>query len=348
MIVQNDLKPKTNRRVILKQRPHGLPIASDFAAISDAIPALEDGELLVRNVYCSLAPAMRRWMDADGYADPIPLGGPIRCVCLSRVQESRDPLYQSGDYVMVMAAVEQYSIVSPSPWTIRVQADDRYPLSRHLSLFGLNAMTAYFGLLEIGRPKLGETVLVSGAAGSVGSLVGQIAKLKGCRTVGVAGGSRKCTRLVEELSFDAAIDYRGKNLAELTAAIQVACPHGVDVYFDNVGGVVLDAALGVINTGARLVECGMISYYNASTRVAGPSNIWQIIAKAATMQGFLGRQYLDRFPQAAKQLKSWAAQGQIKAREHIEVGLDNFFPAFMRLFDGTNDGAMILQVGDPE
>lgn len=335
-----------NRRVLLHRRPTGMPVAQDFVLVSEARPQPQNGDILIRNIYCSLAPAMRRWMDEESYAGPIPLNGPVRCVCLGRVVESGDAAFQPGDYVMALAAVEEYSIVRAGPWTIKIDPDG-ISLSEHLSLLGLNAMTAYFGLLEIGRPRPGETVLVSGAAGSVGSMVGQIAKIKGCRTVGVAGGARKCARLIEEFGFDAAVDYRDKDLQQLTQEISMACPGGVDVYFDNVGGVVLDAALAVINTGARLVECGMISQYNASGPVAGPCNLFQIIAKGATMQGFLGRQYLDRHAEAKVQIRKWAAEGKIHAREHIEVGIENFFRAFVRLFEGTNDGTLILQVGEP-
>jgi NADPH-dependent curcumin reductase CurA len=335
-----------NRRVLLRQRPNGLPLAEDFAVVSEEKPQPRDDDILVRNIYCSLAPAMRRWMDAESYAGPIPLNGPVRCVCLGRVVESGNAAFRPGDYVMALGAVEEYSIVRADPWTLRIEPDG-VSLSQHLSLLGLNAMTAYFGLLEIGRPRPGETVLISGAAGSVGSMVGQIAKIKGCRTVGIAGGARKCARLLEEFAFDAAVDYHDKDLQQLTRAISIACPEGVDVYFDNVGGVVLDAALAVINTGARLVECGMISEYNASGPVPGPSNLFQIIGKGATMQGFLGRQYLDRHAEAKAQIREWAAQGRIHAREHIEIGIDNFHSAFLRLFEGSNEGTLILQVGAP-
>ena len=314
--------------------------------VSEARPQPQGDDILVRNIYCSLAPAMRRWMDAESYAEPIPLNGPVRCVCLGRVVESGHAAFRPGDYVMTLGAVEEYSIVRADPWTFKIDLDG-VSLSQHLSLLGLNSMTAYFGLLEIGRPRPGETVLVSGAAGSVGSMVGQIAKIKACRTVGIAGGASKCARLIDEFGFDAAVDYRDKDLQQLTRAISIACPDGVDVYFDNVGGVVLDAALAVINTGARLVECGMISEYNARGPVAGPSNLFQIIGKGATMQGFLGRRYLDRHAEAKDQIKQWAAQGRIHAREHIEIGIENFHSAFMRLFEGTNDGTLILQVGAP-
>jgi NADPH-dependent curcumin reductase CurA len=337
-----------SRQIVLRRRPRGLPLAEDFEIVSQPMPVIAAGEAMIRTLYCSLDPAMRRWMDEDSYSDPIPLGAPLRCLCLGQVQESRNKELRSGDLLLAMGTVGQHSIVPEGRWFSRVEPSGHWPLSRYLSLFGLNGMTAYFGLLDIGRPQPGETVLVSGAAGSVGSLVGQIAKINGCHTVGVAGGARKCRRLIEEFSFDAAIDYRNRTLAQLTADVWAACPQGVDIYFDNVGGVVLDAALAAINDRARLVECGMISLYNLSERGAGPSNIWQIIAKRATMRGFLGREYLDRFPEAIVQLRSWAREGRIQTREHVDVGLERFHEAFLRLFDGSNEGKLMLKIADPD
>lgn len=333
-----------NRRVLLRRRPRGRPVAEDFALVHEAIPGPAEGELLVRNLYCSLDPAMRRWMDEKSYAEPIALDSAIRCTAVGRVAVSRHRDFEVGDHLIAMCAVEDYSIIRPGGFTRKIGDDDQTPLSRYLSLYGPIGMTAYFSLLEIGKPKAGETVLVSGAAGAVGSLVGQIAKIKGCRAVGIAGGPEKCAMLTDEFGFDAAIDYQGRDLESLMEAIHESCPDGVDVYFDNVGGVILDAALGCINQFARLVECGMISQYNASGSMPGPGNIWQIIARTATMQGFLGRQYTDRFPEAMAELRRWATEGRIHAREHIETGLENFYAAFMRLFDSTNKGKLILQV----
>lgn len=333
-----------NRRVVLRRRPSGRPVAQDFELVIEAIPALAEGEFLVRNLYCSLDPAMRRWMDETSYAEPIALDSAIRCTAVARVVDSRHRDFERGDHLIAMCAVEDYSVVRPGGFTRKIDPSPQTSLSRYLSLYGPIGMTAYFSLLEIGRPKEGETVLVSGAAGAVGSLVGQIAKIKGCRVVGVAGGPEKCALLIDEFGFDAAVDYRGSDLESLMKAIRAACPDGVDIYFDNVGGVILDAALGCINQFARLVECGMISQYNSTTALPGPSNIWQIIARAATMQGFLGRHYTDRFPEAMADLRRWTSEGRIHVREHIETGLENFYPAFMRLFDGTNKGKLILQV----
>jgi hypothetical protein len=325
-----------------------MPLPEDFGIVGEPMPALADGAVLIRNLYCSLDPAMRRWMDEDSYSDPIPLGAPIRCLCLGQAVESRSEALRTGDLLLTMGTVGDYSMLPAGQWFSRIDRSDDVPLSRHLSLYGLNAMTAYFGLFDIGRPVAGETVLISGAAGSVGSLVGQMAGIAGCRTVGIAGGARKCRRLLDDFSFDAAIDYRQRSLEQLTEDIQAACPLGVDIYFDNVGGVVLDAALAAINCQARLVECGMVSQYNASDRGAGPGNLWQLIAKCATMRGFLGRQYLDRFPEAIGQLHLWAREGKIHAREHVEVGLERFHEAFMRLFDGSHDGKLMLKIADAD
>ena len=333
-----------NRRVVLRRRPRGRPVAEDFALVREAIAGPAEGELLVRNLYSSLDPAMRRWMDETSYAEPIALDSAIRCTGVGRVVGSRHRDFEVGDHLIAMCAVEDYSVVRPGGFTRKIDADHQMSLSRYLSLYGPIGMTAYFSLLECGRPKEGETVLVSGAAGAVGSLVGQIAKIKSCRAVGIAGGAEKCALLINEFGFDAAIDYRARDLESLIDAIRAACPKGVDIYFDNVGGVILDAALGCINQFARLVECGMISQYNSTTAQPGPSNIWQIIAKAATMQGFLGRHYVDRYPKAMTELRRWSDEGRIHVREHIETGLENFYPAFMRLFDGTNKGKLLLQV----
>jgi hypothetical protein len=337
-----------NRQVVLRRRPRGLPRAADFALADALVPEPAGNETLLRNLYCSLDPAMRRWMDEDNYAGSIPLGAPLPCLCLSQVVKSGTGALQAGDMLLAMGLVGEFSILGAGDWFSRIDRGGQVPLSHHLSLYGLNAMTAYFGLMDIGRPTAGETVLVSGAAGSVGSLVGQIAKIKGCHTVGIAGGVRKCRRLMGEFSFDAALDYQHRSLDQLTTDIRAACPDGVDIYFDNVGGIVLDAALAVINRHARLVECGMVSQYNASEHSPGPGNIWQIIAKTATMRGFLGRDYLDRYSEAITHLRNWATEGRIHAREHIETGLENFYDTFVRLFDGSNEGKLMLKIGEPD
>jgi NADPH-dependent curcumin reductase CurA len=220
-------------------------------------------------------------------------------------------------------------------------------VTHYLSVLGAVGLTAYFGLLEVGRPRAGETVLVSGAAGAVGSLVGQIAKLRGCRAVGIAGGADKCRRLTERYGFDAAIDYRGKDAAALAAAIEQAAPAGIDVVFENVGGAALDAALMSLNRGARVALCGLISEYNSATGPVGARNLWQLIVQSATISGFLVSDFLPRFNEGGAQMAKWLAAGQLVVDEHVDHGIENALPAFLRLFEGSNQGKMILALGEP-
>ncbi|MGE0665856.1 MAG: NADP-dependent oxidoreductase [Sphingomonadales bacterium] len=334
----------TNRRWLLRRRPEGHLERGDFELVEAEAPRPGPGQLLVRNIYCSLDPAMRRWLDENSYAGPMSLGDVVRCVAIGEVIESDAPGFAPGDKVIAMNALEDYSVTTPGGFTRRIDPAANVPLPMHLSLFGPIGMTAYVSLTELGKPKPGETVLVSGAAGAVGSLVGQIARNLGCRVVGVAGGPVKCERLLEEFGFDAAIDYKGKDLAALTAAIAETCPEGVDIYYDNVGGIVLDAALANINHFARLVECGMISGYNATEPMPGPTNLWNLIARTATMSGFLGRHFTDKFPEAVAALRRWHAEGRITARAHVDVGLESFPDSMQRLFTGDHDGKLMLRI----
>ena len=333
-----------NRAIVLRKRPQGSPRETDFGIAQSQTPEPPEGEFMVRTHYCSLDPATRRWMDEDSYGVPIPIGAPISCIAVGQVILSRHPDFAEGSFVTGIGSVADYSLMQPGVFTRIVDPGASTSLTNHLSVLGATGLTAYNGLLKVGRPAAGETVLISGAAGAVGSLVGQIAKIQGCRAVGIAGGPEKCRRLLDEYGFDAAIDYKGKNLDALTASVRDACPGGVDVYFDNVGGLPLDAALAVINQHARLVECGMISRYNEAGNSPGPSNIWQLVARTATMHGFLNRFYAEHFPEALTALQQWVKDGRLHWREHVEEGLENFYPAFMRLFDGSNDGKLMLKI----
>jgi NADPH-dependent curcumin reductase CurA len=289
---------------------------------------------------------MRGWMDdVPSYMPPIALGAPIRATTYGQVVASHAAGFAEGDYVIGLNAVEEFSIASTSGFTTRVDPSIVSSPTHFLSVFGAVGLTAYFGLREIAQPKAGETVLVSGAAGAVGSLVGQLARLQGCHTIGIAGGPAKCRRLIEEYGFDRAIDYRGKDLPSLTAAIAEACPAGVDVFFDNVGGTLLEAALANINDNARLALCGMIAQYNAEAPVPGPSNLWLLIARAATMRGVLIRDFLPRFAEGAAAMMALVQDGKLVFHEHIDEGIENFLPCFMRLFQGTNDGKLLLKIG---
>lgn len=333
-----------NQRVLLRHRPRGAPLAGDFELVATPLPALREGEFLVHNLYCSLDPAMRRWMDEESYAPPIPLGAPVRCSVFGRIAESRCPGFEVGDHLFGIGGVENYSVMTPGGFTTLVDPTDVASPTNYLSIFGAVGLSAYFGLIEVGKPREGETVLVSGAAGGVGSIAGQIARIQGCRAVGIAGGAEKCARLIDRYGFDAAIDYKGKDLAALTAEVKRACPGGVDIFFDNVGGVALDAALANLNNNARLVMCGMISTYNADAPEPGPTNLFQIVGHTATMQGFLIRNYVSRLREGIAALKPWVDEGRIRFDEHVDEGIENFHASFSRLFDGTNQGKLILKL----
>jgi NADPH-dependent curcumin reductase CurA len=320
-------------------------LAADFELVAEPIPVPADGEMVIRNVYCSLDPAIRAWMDdVPSYMPPIPLGAPIRASTYGCVVSSRAAGFAEGDHVVGLNAIEEFSVSSARGFTTRVDPAAVSSPTHFLSIFGAVGLTAYFGLFDVAQPKSGETVLVSGAAGAVGSLVGQLARLHGCRAVGIAGGPAKCRRLLEDYGFAAAIDYRGRDFSALSDAIAQACPGGVDVFFDNVGGVTLEAALAQMNSFGRIAVCGMISQYNAAEPVPGPSNLWQLIARSITMRGFVVRDFLPRFAEGAAAMMELVREGKLVFHEHIDEGIENFLPSFLRLFDGTNSGKLILKL----
>ena len=332
-----------NRRFLLQRRPDGEPVREDFELITEPTPELGDGQFLIRNHYASLDPAMRGWMDAGGnYMPPIPLGDPVRASTIGVVEESNAEGFEPGQWVMGLNGLEDYSIGVAGGFTQPIDPGLVPNVTNYLSIFGAVGMTAYFGFLEVCEPKEGETVLVSGAAGAVGSLVGQLAKIHGCRAIGIAGGPEKCAKLIEKYGFDAAIDYKGKDEAALTAAIAEAAPDGVDVIFENVGGAILDAGLMNLNLYARVGLCGLISEYNTPPR--GARNLWQLIVKRAQIRGLLVADYVERFGEGAVKMGEWAAAGKLYSEEHIDEGLENAFDSFMRLFAGSNQGKMILKI----
>lgn len=332
-----------NRRFLLKRRPQGEPVPDDFELISEDIPALADGQFLIRNHYASLDPAMRGWMDdAESYMPPIPLGATVRASTIGVVEESRAEGFEKGQWVMGLNGIEEYSVGTVGGFTQPIDPKMVPEVTNFLSLFGAVGMTAYFGLLEVCEPKKGDTVLVTGAAGAVGSIVGQLAKIAGCRAVGIAGGPEKCAKLTDRYGFDAAIDYRGKDEAALTAAIAEAAPDGVDVIFENVGGIILDAGLNNLNLGARIGLCGLISEYNSDP--VGARNLWKLIVNRASIRGLLVADYVERFGEGAATMAPWAAEGKLVVDEHVDEGIENSYDAFMRLFAGTNQGKMILKL----
>jgi len=333
-----------NRRFLLRRRPQGEPVPEDFELVTEALPELAEGQFLIRNHYASLDPAMRGWMDdADSYMPPIPLGAPVRASTIGVVEASKAEGFAPGQWVMGLNGIEDYSIGTVGGFTQPIDPGLVPSVTNYLSLFGAVGMTAYFGLFEVCEPKPGDTVLVSGAAGAVGSIVGQLAKIHGCKTIGIAGGAEKCKRLTERYGFDVAIDYRGKDEAALTAEIAAAAPNGVDVIFENVGGIILDAGLMNLNMNARVGLCGLISEYNSEDPV-GARNLWRLIVKRASIRGLLVADYVARFGEGAAKMGEWAAQGKINVDEHIDEGIENAYPAFMRLFSGSNQGKMILKI----
>ncbi|MGC6331546.1 NADP-dependent oxidoreductase [Rhizorhabdus sp. FW153] len=333
-----------NRRFLLVRRPHGTPVPEDFSLVEETIPEPEQGGLIVRNHFASLDPAQRGWMDdAPSYMPPIPLGAPVRASTVGVVHASANPDFQPGDWVLGLNALEDYSVVQPGGFTSKIDVSIVDSPSKYLSAMGAVGLTAYFGLIEAGQPKAGETLLVSGAAGAVGSAVGQIGKILGCRVIGIAGGPDKCRRLLDDYGFDVAIDYRGKDVATLAAEIRSHAPNGADVIFENVGGDVMDAELMNLAMGARIVLCGLISEYNAEQKI-GIRNLWQVLVQRAVIKGFLIADYVPRFGEGGAQMATWMAEGRLRIDEDVQDGLENAYPAFMRLFTGANTGKLVLKI----
>jgi NADPH-dependent curcumin reductase CurA len=332
-----------NRRVLLRRRPAGLPVAEDFEIVDEPIRSLADGDVLRRTIYLSLDPYMRgRMSDEPSYAPPVALGGVMVGRTVAEVVDSKHPSFRPGEFVAANDGWQSHNVSNGRD----LQKIDpaRAPISCALGVLGMPGLTAYVGLVDIGRPKAGETVVVSAAAGAVGSVVGQIARIKGCRAVGVAGGAAKCEYVVKELGFDACVDYKRSDLA---AALAAACPAGIDVYFDNVGGVVLKAVLPLINQNARIPLCGTIADYNATSPPPGP-NLRPLLIKRAMIKGFIVSDHADRVPAFLQDCAGWIRDGKLKYREDIVEGLDNAPAAFLKLFDGTNRGKLLVRVSpDP-
>lgn len=333
-----------NHQIRLAARPVGFPTADNWLHTSEPLRELNEGEILVKALYLSIDPAMRGWMNGGkSYIRPVEINEVMRAGGVGIVVASQSTRFAVDDYVSGSIGVQEY-------WT--GMADDKYagfykidpalaPLPSYLNALGMPGMTAYFGLLDVGQPKAGETVVVSGAAGAVGQTVGQVAKQKGCRVVGIAGGKDKCDFVVNELGFDACIDYKNSSVKD---GLKEHCPNGVDIYFDNVGGEILDTVLTRINMKARIIICGAISQYNNTTAIKGPSNYLALLVNRARMEGIVVFDYVKRYPEAVKEMSLWMAQGQFHTREDIVQGLEQFPNALMMLFEGKNFGKLILQV----
>jgi NADPH-dependent curcumin reductase CurA len=328
-----------NRQIRLKSRPSGMPTVDNFETVDVAMPTAHDGDVLRRTTYLSLDPYMRgRMSDAPSYAAPVNLHEVMGGHTVSEVVESRNPQFTVGDFVAGYDGWQQYA--SSSGKELRKLNPDVAPISTALGVLGMPGATAYIGLLDIGQPKPGETVVVSAASGAVGSVVGQLAKIKGCRAVGIAGSPEKCRYVVDELGFDACINYKTD---DLVPALREACPAGVDVYFENVGGAVFAAVLLVINRGARIPLCGMISQYNATHDPGGP-NLRQILTQRAMIKGFIVSDHNDRLPAFLQEVSPLVRDGRIKYREDIVDGIDAAPAALIGLFEGRNFGKMMVRV----
>lgn len=336
-----------NRRVVLASRPHGVPTPDNFRLDLANIPVPGDGELLLRTVYLSLDPYMRgRMSDAPSYAPPVEVGQVMIGGAVSRVLSSSHPDFHAGDWVLGSTGWQDYALSNGKDLS-KLPADMARP-SYALGVLGMPGFTAYAGLLEIGQPKAGETVVVAAATGAVGSVVGQIAKLKGCKIVGIAGGADKCRYAVEQLGFDACIDHRSEDFAQQLAA---ACDRGIDVYFENVGGAVLDAVVPLLNLNARVPLCGLIAQYNANGAAAGsdrlPQLLRSVLSRRIRIQGFIIFDYYATHFEAFKQeMRGWLANGRIKYREDVVTGLEAAPEAFIGMLQGANFGKVVVQVGD--
>ncbi len=331
-----------NRRIVLAERPTAAVEARHFRLETGTRPACPEGCAIVRNHYLSIDPTIRDWMDErKSYLPPIALGAPIRSGAMGEVVESKLPDWKPGDIAATLGTWEDFSVVDGRMMGRKITPIDGVPLSAQLGVLGGNGLTAYYGMVEVGAPEPGQTVLVSAAAGGVGSIAGQIARIEGARAVGIAGSDEKCAWLVDELGYSAAINYKRENLYD---AIRAACPDGVDVFFDNVGGEVLNAALAHINVGARVVLCGAISQLGAKKLPPGPANYVFLLTRRATMRGFVTMDYVQRWTETSAVLADWVQSGELRWRDHIVEGLENAPSALLGLFAGDNIGKMLVRL----
>jgi len=339
-----DAPVATSHRVIkMASHPDGALDDGDFELVDERVPEPADGEALVRTLYLSLDPAIRVWMNGiDTYVPGIHVGDVMRAGGLGEVVQSRSAAYTEGDLVFGMMQWSEYCIARAGPDGM-MTLPRQEPITAFLSVLGVTGLTAYFGMFDVAQPKEGETVVVSGAAGAVGSVAGQIGKIIGCRVVGIAGGPEKCAWITDELGFDAWIDYKSEDVA---ARLRETCPDGIDVFFDNVGGEILDAVLGQINLHARIALCGAISQYDTAELSPGPRNFLNLIPQRGRVEGFILLDYRDRFVDAILQLGQWVQEGRIRYAEDIVDGLENAPAAFRRLFTGENTGKLIVKVAE--
>ena len=335
----------TNHQFRLAARPVGLPKRSDWNYVEEPVRDPGPGEVLVKTLYLSLDPAMRGWMnEGRSYIAPVGIGEVMRAGGAGRVIASGNAGFAVGDHVTGVLGAQEYALIGADAAKGLTKVDPKLmPLPVYVGALGATGLTAYFGLLDVGQAKAGDTVVVSGAAGATGMVAGQIAKIKGCRAVGIAGGPEKCNYIVKELGFDAAIDYKKENVVE---ALRKHCPKGVDVYFDNVGGEILDAVLTQLARRARVVLCGAVSQYNTTTGIRGPSNYLSLVVNSARMEGFIVFNYLAKYGEAAREMAGWMMAGKLKSKEDIVEGFQTFPDTLLKLFRGENFGKLMIKVAD--
>ncbi|MBC7609610.1 MAG: NADP-dependent oxidoreductase [Polaromonas sp.] len=335
-----------NHQIRLASRPVGLPTRDNWSFTTEAVAEPGPGGVLVKTLSLSLDPAMRGWMnEGKSYIPPVEIGAVMRAGGVGKVIASQNPAFAVGDYVNAGLDVQEYCLI-PQEQIKRsgmFKIDARLGLNTWLNVLGMPGMTGFFGLMEVGMPKAGETVVVSGAAGAVGQTVGQIAKIKGCRVVGIAGGKAKCDWVVNELGFDACIDYKN---GDVRKGLKEHCPDGVDIYFDNVGGEILDLVLAKINRKARIIICGAISQYNNTTPVKGPANYLSLLVNRARMEDIVVFDYADRYHLGVAEMVGYLKAGTMKSKEDIVVGIDTFPETLLKLFNGENFGKLVLQVAE--
>ena len=335
------MNPRTNRQVRLKSRPTGIPHAEHFEIVEAPVPEPAEGQVLVRNIYLSVEPAMRGWVSAvANYSEPVALGEVMRSIAVGRVEASRHPDFKSGDIVTGMFGWQDYAVVGSQAIQRKVSAAG-LPISTSLGVLGLNGLTAYFGLLDVGQPQDGETVVISTAAGAVGSCVGQIATLQGCRTVGIAGGPDKVRMCLDEFGYERAVDYRA---SDFDAAFEAACTQGVDVYFDNTAGRISDAVMRRLNVGARVVVCGTASIASWDPWPQGPRVERHLLVKRARMQGFVIFDYAPRYAEGLRELEAWVRSGRIRYREDILEGIEQAPDSIAGLYRGENQGKRLIRI----
>jgi hypothetical protein len=343
------MAPPMNRRILLRARPEGSPRESDFACDEVVVPEPADGQFLIRNLYLSIDAGFRQWMNdgaGDSYLQAMALGEPVVGLVLGEIVASRHPGHRVGDLVMGRTRWEEWSLADGSEYLAPVERIAGIALSHHLGAVGPTGLTAYFGMRDIGKPAAGETVVVSTAAGAVGNVAAQIARIRGCRVVGLTSSEAKCRWLTETLGLDAAVAYRGAGALE--AGLDRHCPDGIDVFFDNVGGRVLDAALARLAVGARVVMCGALAAYDGAAPAAGPRNLFKLVTQRATMRGFMVTDYVAEYPAAVAELAGWIAAGRLRAAEHVHRGIEETPRAFCDMFRGVNRGKLVVRLAAAE